>query len=117
MKEDDFYQKTRGNMVFSVYMRRRYKYDTALPGKKTKMSLPPKNTPKGDISRITEKDDIYPRKYSISAEIPRWLTQEAATGDVLQEKVFLEILQNSQEKTCARASFSIKLQVWGLQLY
>ena len=37
--------------------------------------------------------------------------QEAATGDVLQEKVFLEeILQNSHEKTCARASFLIKLQ-------
>ena len=36
---------------------------------------------------------------------------EAATGDVLQEKVFLEIPQNSQETTCARASFWIRLQV------
>ena len=41
------------------------------PGKETKMPLPQKNTPKGDISRITEKDDIYPRKYSIAAETPR----------------------------------------------
>ena len=32
-------------------------------------------------------------------------TPETATGDVLYEKVFLEILQNSQENTCARASF------------
>ena len=29
---------------------------------------------------------------------------EAATGSLLQEKVFLEILQNSQENTCARVS-------------
>ena len=33
------------------------------------------------------------------------LLSEAATRDVLWEKVFLEILQNSQENTCARASF------------
>ena len=32
-----------------------------------------KNTPKGDISGITEKDDIHPRKYGISAEIPHCL--------------------------------------------
>ena len=35
---------------------------------------------------------------------------EAATRDVLQEKVFLEISQNSQENTCVRVSFLIKLQ-------
>ena len=33
------------------------------------------------------------------------------------KKVFLNILQNSQENTCARASFSIKLQALWLQLY
>ena len=32
---------------------------------------------------------------------------EAATRGVLYKKVFLEILQNSQENTCARASFLI----------
>ena len=37
-------------------------------------------------------------------------TSEAATGGVLQEKVFLEISLNSQENTCARVSFLIKLQ-------
>ena len=34
---------------------------------------------------------------------------EAATGGVLSKKVLLQILQNSQENTCARASFLIKL--------
>ena len=38
---------------------------------------------------------------------------EAVNGDVLQKKVFLEISQNSQEYTCARVSFLIKLQAWG----
>ena len=33
---------------------------------------------------------------------------EAGTGGVLSEKVLLEILQNSQENTCARVSFLIK---------
>ena len=36
---------------------------------------------------------------------------------VLQEKVFLKILQYSQENTCARDSFPIQLQAPGLQLY
>ena len=35
---------------------------------------------------------------------------EAATEGVLWEKMFLKILQNSQENTCARVSFLIKLQ-------
>ena len=42
---------------------------------------------------------------------------EAATRVVLQENVFLEISQNSQENTWARVSFSIKLQARGLQIY
>ena len=36
---------------------------------------------------------------------------KAATGGVLLEKVFLEILQNSQENTCAKVSFLIKAEV------
>ena len=43
--------------------------------------------------------------------------REAATGGVLCKKLFLEISQNSQENTCARDSFLIKLQGSGLQLY
>ena len=38
---------------------------------------------------------------------------EAATRGVLWKKVFLKILQNSQENTYARASFLIK-QAYGL---
>ena len=39
----------------------------------------------------------------------RFLSSEAATGGVLKERVFLEISQNSQENTCARVSFLIRL--------
>ena len=42
---------------------------------------------------------------------------EAATRGVLCKKVFLEISQDSQENSCVRVSFLIKLQAWGLQLY
>ena len=35
---------------------------------------------------------------------------EAVTGCVLQEKVFLEISQNSKENTCGNISYVIKLQ-------
>ena len=42
---------------------------------------------------------------------------EAATRGVLCKEVFLKISQNSQENTCARVSFLIKLQASGLQLY
>ena len=38
-------------------------------------------------------------------------------GGVLWNKLFLEISQNSQESTCARVSFLIKLQTCGQQLY
>ena len=37
---------------------------------------------------------------------------ESATGCVPQKKVFLEILQNSQENNCARDSFLVKLHAW-----
>ena len=65
--KDDLYQKTRGNMIFSVYIIG--VTGVTLPSwQKNKDAQ--KNTPKGDISGITEKDDIHPRKYGISAEIP-----------------------------------------------
>ena len=44
-------------------------------------------------------------------------TTEAATRGVLLKKVFFKMLQNSQENTCARVSFLIKLQASGLKLY
>ena len=46
-----------------------------------------------------------------------WMRLTFRTEAVVQEcsvkKVYLEISQNSQENTCARVSFSIKLQTWG----
>ena len=42
---------------------------------------------------------------------------EAVVRRCSVKKVYLEISQNSQEKTCARFSFLIKLQAWRLQLY
>ena len=39
-----------------------------------------------------------------------WLYIEAVIRGVLLKKVFLEISQNSQENSCARVSFLIKLQ-------
>ena len=47
----------------------------------------------------------------------KFLVPEAATKRCSIKKLFLEISQNSKENTCARVSFLIKLQAWGLQLY
>ena len=44
----------------------------------------------------------------------QWKVTEAVAQSCSVKKVFLEISQNSQEKTCARVSFLIKLQAWGL---
>ena len=46
-----------------------------------------------------------------------WIISEAVVKRCFVKKVFFEISQNSQENTCGRVSFSIKLQAWGLQLY
>ena len=43
--------------------------------------------------------------------------QKQSTWGVPQKKVFLKISQNSQESTCARVCFLIKLQAKGLQLH
>ena len=111
MKEDDLYQKTRGNMIFSVYMRRRYWRDIALLAKKQrcpeKMHL--RVTSAASPTKIFILDSSY-FCWNITFIYTLERAQEAAIGDVLQEKVSLEISQNSQGKTCARASFYIKLQ-------
>ena len=46
----------------------------------------------------------------------KYVLLAAATRGVLLEKVFLKIWQNSQENTCARDSFSIKLQARPLSI-
>ena len=45
------------------------------------------------------------------------LMSEAVPQRCFIKKVLLEILQNSQENTCTRVSFLIKLQAMDLQLY
>ena len=46
-----------------------------------------------------------------------FVVTEAVAQTCSVKKVLLEILQNSQENTCTRVSFLIKLQASGLQLY
>ena len=46
-----------------------------------------------------------------------FLISKAVVRRCSVKKVFLKISQNWQESTCARASFLIKLESWGLQLY
>ena len=114
MKEDVLYQTTRGNMVFSVYMRRSYKHDIALLAKKQRYLCPEKihlgltspASPKKIIFML--ENMIFFPKYHIIDTLER--AQYRVTADVLQERLFFEISQNSQKKTCARASFLIKLQ-------
>ena len=45
------------------------------------------------------------------------LLSEAVVQRCSLKNVLLEISQNSQENTCVRVSFLIKLQALGLQLY
>ena len=56
-------------------------------------------------------------RLSIKIRVFSFYESEAATIVVLQEKVFLEISQNSHESSCPRVSFLKKLQALDLQLY
>ena len=69
-------RKIHGNMIYFVYLQvlHIWIYDIALLPKKAKMIFSQENSLKGDISGITEKDDIHPRKYGIYVAIPYWLT-------------------------------------------
>ena len=71
------------------------------------------------ISQLAFSMTSHCNKYYEDIIMKTWMRQklfnskkniEAATRDVLYKNVFLEILQNSQENTCARVSFLIKLQ-------
>ena len=86
-----------------------------------------------EICLITVETAAKAVSLSLSQMNPTWCKYfEATTRGVPLKKVFLKISQNSQENTCARASFLIKLQAeitiarvyfliklqaWGLQLY
>ena len=68
--KDGFTQKSHENMILSVYMYNCYQYDITLLPRKSNIMFSQKNTLKVEICGITEKDDIYPRKYGIFIEIP-----------------------------------------------
>ena len=59
--------------------------------------------------KMIYKNDLHCSK---SATLSRLEFTEAATRGALCKKVFLEISQSSQENTCARVSFLIKLQAF-----
>ena len=67
--KDDLSQKIHGNMMFSVCSVKLiflFPTNKKLPFcQKAKDDLFPKNAPKDDISGITGKDDIHPRKDNI----------------------------------------------------
>ena len=64
--KDDLSQKIHGNMIFSVYMYKCYKYEITFLSEKAKMIFSRKKY----ISSITEKDDIHPRESDIPVEMP-----------------------------------------------
>ena len=58
----------------------------------------------------------YPTSCKQALNLRRsWVQTEAVVQRCSVKKVFLEISINSQENTCARVSFLIKLQAWGLK--
>ena len=62
--------------------------------------------------------DLTKDRYSLLVSARKRVNNlEAVVRSCSVKKVFLEISQNSQENTCARVSFLIKLQSSGLQLY
>ena len=54
---------------------------------------------------------------AILAIFRKFLNPEAVVERCSVKKVFLETSQHSQENTCARVSFLIKLQASALQIY
>ena len=62
---------------------------------------------------ITSDNEWYNQWKRIAANESNYyrliVVSETATGGVLKKNVVLEVSQNSQENTCARKSFLIKL--------
>ena len=52
--------------------------------------------------------DVAVNQFRVNAPIPD--PPEAATRDVIREKLFLSNFKNSKENTCARVPFLIKLK-------
>ena len=70
---------------------------------------------------IKSLKSIQNKKLFVNIQVKIMLQKNLASEAVVQrcsvKKVFLEISQNTQENTCTRVSFLIKLQASGLQLY
>ena len=62
--------------------------------------------------KVSSIDDRQASKRTSNVAIPEAVAERCSLKEVL-----FEILQHSQENTCAIVSFLIKLQAWGLQLY
>ena len=78
------------------------------------------NEIRSDIKLVTDQLRMSAKGYKDRSTIPEIFNApeiEAAVQRCSVKKVFFELLQNSQENTCARVSFLITLQVLGLQLY
>ena len=59
----------------------------------------------------------YSKSCCIAIKVFELELKEAVAKSCSVKKVLLEVSQKSQENTCARVSFLIKLQASGLQLY
>ena len=68
-----------------------------------------------ELTTFNSLENEYYNEVAILMNISEFA--EAVVQRCSAKKVFLEISQNSQENTCAKISFLIKLQALGLQLY
>ena len=68
------------------------------------------------IQKWKQQNNIW-NLFKVTNKETRAMSLQKQLTDVLSKKLFLKILQNSQENTCARVSFLIKLPASGLQLY
>ena len=76
-----------------------------------------KRNPHNKSSRVHRTDlELHVTLFFTRFTGPVTQKSEAATGGVLQEKIFLQIFQNSLENTCA-SIFLIKLQASGPRLW
>ena len=66
-------------------------------------------------NRLQKQGTRFREAFPIAKKVP--IAFRSSHQRCSMKKLFLEISQNSQESTCARVSFSIKLQVSRLQLY
>ena len=69
------------------------------------------------LEKVFEEETNQNEKQNRRSVTTTQLPSEVAVQSCSVKKVFLKVLQNSQENTCARAFFLLKLKASGLQLY